>query len=380
MKILYIVHSTKMSGATISFFNMIDNLQKKNVTPIVLCPNKGQQFTSMLKERKISFYVIPIIMSIYPPFMSLMDLLMFPYRMIRLLFKKWKSLNIMLTLIDRIKPDIIHTNTGTVHEGYQAAIRRNIPHVWHIREYQTLDFRWKIFPSKRALCKEYFNSYTVFITKKLQSYFGLSGMRSFVIYNGILHKDEVYYDIKKKYFLCASRIEETKGHLDVIKAFAIFHKNHPEYKLLILGFGDPLYIQLLKDTSKKLECDSSVLFMGYKQDVLSYMKNATALIVASKHEGFGRMTAESCFAGSLVIGRNTDGTKEILSETGGFLFETVEDLVRQMKEVISLTEPEYRQKVLFAQQTAVRLYSIEQNVENIWNLYYKILNTNVLVK
>lgn len=374
MKVLYIVHSTILGGATISFFNMIDGLRKRGVTPIVLCPDQGKQFTSMLKDRKIPFYVIPIIMSIYPPYTSLMDIMKFPYRLIRLLFNKWKSLNIMLTLIDIIKPDIIHTNTGTVHEGYQAAIRRNLPHVWHIREYQTLDFGLKIFPSKGHLCKEFSNSYTVFITKKLQSYFGLSGMRSFVIYNGILHKDEIYYDIKKKYFLCASRIEETKGHLDVIKAFAIFHKNYPEYKLIILGFGDPLYIQLLKDTSKRLECDSSVLFMGYKQDVLSYMKNATALIVASKHEGFGRMTAESCFAGSLVIGRNTDGTKEILSETGGFLFETVEDLVKQMKEVVSLTEPEYRQKVLFAQQTAVRLYSIEQNIENVLNLYDKILD------
>ena len=43
-------------------------------------------------------------------------------------------------------PDIIHTNTGVIHEGLKVAKRLKIPHVWHLREYQDKDFNWEAFP------------------------------------------------------------------------------------------------------------------------------------------------------------------------------------------------------------------------------------------
>ena len=108
--------------------------------------------------------------------------------------------------------------------------------------------------------------------------------------------------------------------MDIIWAFALFFRKHVDYKLLIAGFGNESYIAQCVDLAKKLGCEKNVLFSGYVEDVRPLMDNATALVVASYNEGFGRMSAEACFRGCLLIGRNTGGTKEIMDSVGGFPF------------------------------------------------------------
>mgnify|MGYP004714438603 CR=1 FL=1 len=55
-----------------------------------------------------------------------------------------------------------------------------------------------------------------------------------------------------------------------------------------------------------------VLFLGQcKQNkVYELMYNAAVFVVPSRNEGFGFITAEAMFNGTIVIGKNTGGTKE----------------------------------------------------------------------
>ena len=103
------------------------------------------------------------------------------------------------------------------------------------------------------------------------------------------------------------------------------------------------------------------------------MKKAKALIVGSYNEGFGRMTAEAAFAGCLVIGRNSGGTKEILKKTGGYTFVNNDGLINAMKDIELLSDEEYIKKAKHAQKVAQQLYSTEQNVDSIYSFYLKIL-------
>ena len=86
------------------------------------------------------------------------------------------------------------------------------------------------------------------------------------------------------------------------------------------------------------------------------------------------MTAEACFMGSIVIGRNTAGTKEILEKTGGLTFMDTESLLARMEEVSQMPDDVYGKIVSTAQQKATRLFSTEQNVNKIYSLYNQILN------
>lgn len=382
MKVLYILHSTIMGGATISLINLISGIKKKGCEITIVFPDNNQEFINILASLGITYYRCPITMSIISASWKNKSLKNKGGDLIRLIKSKYFSFNKLLEIIKKEKPDIIHTNVGVVQEGFFCARKLGIPHVWHLREYQDRDFNWKFFPSKCIFKRLLKKSNVISITKDIHKAFNLpEDKRHKVIYNGILSKNNTFLEFpKKKYFVCASRVSREKGHDDVIKAFSVFHKSRTDFKLVILGFGDDIYINELKSLSKKLDCDDSVIFEGFTDDVVSYMKYATALIVGSKNEGFGRMTAEAAFAGCLVIGRNTSGTKEILDETGGMKFLEQEDLVRCMFSAANMVEQDYKEIITHAQERAIELYSNENNIEKTHQFYLDIRNNDKHIK
>lgn len=375
MKVVYILHSVLMGGATISFINMVVGLMTRGITPIVFLPHakNGAELKESLQKNNISFIETDIVSSIINRPQNIKSLPGYVKRALFLPYNKQKSYRSLKQLIQSINPDIIHTNTGVVHEGFHIAHELKIPHVWHLREYQTRDFHWKIYPSFSKFCSYLRKSYVVTITDDIRHYFHLDNYSAAqTIYNGIYHSNEVcYIDKKERYFLLASRVSPEKGHLDVIKAFADF-SGKDKYKLKILGFGHEPFMNKIKELADSLGCLDCIEFLGYQSDVRPYMSRAKALVVASPNEGFGRMTAEALFCGTLVIGRNTAGTKEILSNTGGLTFNTIEEMTQMMEYVNVMSDSDYKEQALHAQKVTVASYSIESNIDKVYSLYKQI--------
>lgn len=372
-----------MGGATISFINLISGIKKMGVDIYVIMPHNDEVFRSKTKDIVSEYYVIPvassILLSIKGSFGEKIKIYVINLlRKIWLRIKKKISLYSLIKISNKLKPDIIHTNTGIVHEGFFCAQLLGIPHIWHLREYQDLDFRLKILPSKDKFKKYLKDSYVISITKGIHSAFDLKdSIKHRVIYNGILSRNlSISINSKDKIFICASRISPEKGHEDVIKCFSEFYKSYPDFRLIIMGFGEEGYINYLKQLSKRLQCNGAVEFAGYKDNVLPYLMRGLALIVASYNEGFGRMTAESCFLGTLVIGRATGGTAEILDETGGLKFNSNEELLKMMIKVAEMDDDEYKRITEFAQNKAISLYSIEKNIDSTFQFYKDILSNN----
>lgn len=377
MKLLFILHSTIMGGATISCLKLVHGLIDNNIVPIIVYPNRNVDkcFLDIVNKYGIKTYSVPIYSSVYMQTRTLKGLFVNLFKCVFLLIVKKYSISKIEKIVMCENPDIIHTNTGVIHEGLKVAKRLKIPHVWHLREYQDKDFNWEAFPCFSAYCQMLRKSYVITITNDIKAHFGLLDFPySRTIYNGVFKASEANFIYpKEKYFLCASRVSPEKGHLDIIWAFALFLRKHVDYKLLIAGFGNESYIAQCVDLAKKLGCEKNVLFSGYVEDVRPLMDNATALVVASYNEGFGRMSAEACFRGCLLIGRNTGGTKEIMDSVGGFPFLTTDDLLRQMFAVAALEKSEYQRIALFVQKKAVQLYSEEEYVENVLSFYKEIL-------
>ena len=380
IRVLYLVNSTIMGGATISFLKMISGLKGKGVEAYVVLPNHDILLERRLESLGAHPFVRCLVMSILPArpkgiLQSLLYCVRYPIRYIKRFCLREISYRSVQRLVADIKPDIIHSNSGVIHEGFRCSQYYSIPHVWHLREYQCLDFNWDIFPTRKKFEGYLRESNVITITDDIRRYFHLEGYhRACTIYNGIFKKSEAcYIDDRKEYFLCASRISPEKGHDDVIIAFSKFCNTYTNYRLCILGFGDDNYIKHLNQAAQVLGCDDKIDWIGFKEDVKPYLKEAKALIVASHFEGFGRMTAESCFMGCMVIGRNTGGTKEILDRTGGELFETTDELLEKMYKVAVMPKEQYNKKVSFAQKVAVDLYSEESNVNRIANLYKNLL-------
>lgn len=367
-----------MHGATLSLFATIKGLKDRGLDVVLVFPSNWpceEEFIYALDELHIKSYSANIVQSKvdknYYRHLSI-------YKRCKLrlsLYKnRLKSFIELSRIIEKERPDVIHTNVGVIHEGFWLAKRYGIPHVFHLREYQDKDFHWEILPSKLIFEKLLRKSAVITITDDIRSHFGLTNYDgACTIYNGICSIKDMCFDAsKEKFFFCASRISPEKGYEPIIESFGNFHITHPDYKLVIAGIGTKEYTDYLKTIAREKNCTESVIFLGLINNVLDYMRKATALIVGSYNEGFGRMTAEAAFSGCIVIGRNTAGTKEIIDKIGGYRFDDDSEIEHLMYEVSSMSNSEYARFALNSQKKSLELFSIEQNVEKIYTLYKEI--------
>ena len=384
MKVMYILHSCIAGGATISFLNLVKGIREKNIEVVIVHPRPNVKDESLIKTLTnigCKCVTARIATSINPKRKGVLNFIKFILRFLLIFIRKNISFNDLKKIVKSEKPDIIHTNTGVVHEGYLVAKKYNIPHVWHLREYQEKDFNWIILPSKLYFEKMLRDSYSICITKDIQKFFDLNKYyKSFVIYNPIMSlKDTEKELLYSNCFIVANRLSPEKGIEDILDAYSIFCNHNQGYKLMLLGFGDEKYIGKLKSICKDKSIESNVEFLGYKENVLDYIKRAKALIVGSFYEGFGRMTAEANMLGVPVIGRNTGGTKEILELTkGGFLFDTVEQMADYMREIAAKKDSELSKIMKKPHMVAEEHFSNEQHIQKVKDLYNTILSKKAI--
>jgi glycosyltransferase involved in cell wall biosynthesis len=381
MKILSVVSGSVCGGATISILNLLKGLKKSGYEIHVITPDEGF-LCHELQSLGIEYNIIKYVFNVTPPTKSIIDILFFVPRLFKMYLTNIFAYYRLLSLIDFIKPNIIHTNVSVIDLGFKVARKRRIPHVWHIREYGDLDFNLNYFPNKSSLIQKISRqSYAIAITNDLFNYYQLDTSRSKVIYNGILPCNASVYNKKKKnYFLYVGRLTEGKGVKDLIKAFVSYSKINTSNRLLLLGSCSDSYKDDLFSIYHNTEAESLIDFIGHVDNVFDYMQYAKALVVPSFHEGFGRITAEAMFNGCLVIGRDTSGTKEqfdnglsISGQEIALRFKTIDQLVKDMMIVDRLSEQSYEDMVLRAQSVAVKLYSIESNVENSMNFINNVV-------
>lgn len=380
-KVLYILNSpTIYGGASKSFLNMLDGLIEKGIIPFVVLPKNGG-LCDEFSKRNIQFQILPYTDSINPPFVSIKDSFLFVPRLLRTLYINSKMLKQLLVYIEDVQPDIIHTNVGTIHLGFSAAKKLKIPHVWHIREYQTLDFEIHPLPTMKSLVAKINdqNNYPIAITHGIFNYFSMDDSAR-IIYNPVFVASATQFNVNKdKYFLFAGRLTIRKGINNLVNAFIDFAKIDSEYSLHIAGKAVDVHNEeILKSMIENAGISDRVYFLGERDDLNDLMSHATALIVPSVYEGFGRITAEAMFNGCLVIGNNTAGTKEIIEpENLGILYTGHDQLVLALKKVVENKIESYFPLIMKAQERAVALYSQEQNVDSVYKLYNEIISNQV---
>ncbi|MGF1873687.1 glycosyltransferase family 4 protein, partial [Photobacterium indicum] len=204
-------------------------------------------------------------------------------------------------------------------------------------------------------------------------------LNSEVIYDGVLEPNESKISKSKKlYFLFVGRLEPTKGIEDVLDSFIDYCElGNLNYELLIAGSGQVSYLQYLKHKVEQSPFKNQIKFLGFRNDINELMRSAKALVVGSKCEGFGLITAEAMFNGCLVIGRNSGGTSEILTNNFGgnygLLFESNKELTACFVEASEMTEEELSSMTDYAFSEAVKKYRLETQHEKLYSVYEKII-------
>lgn len=386
MKILYICVSspnTFISGGNQSLLNLI-NYIKNDVEVFLIHSSEHELLYNYLNWLKVKYKTIPYRMFTFPRIVDLKDLCLYIPRWVKIVYTSIRSYFEIAKVVRDFSPDIIHTNTSTVPYGYWVARRYHIPHIWHIREYMEKDYDLHPIPSRSYHNKRLNNSYSISITKGISDYI-CAGKNNRVIYNGICDSCNLtFIEEKEKYFLYVGLLDNAKGLDVVMDAYIAYYKSSGvcrPYKLLLVGEGN--LRQSIENRIIVEGAEDSVELLGglSSEKVRQLMEKATALIIASRAEAFGRVTAEAMFAGCLVIGRDTAGTKEqldngltLVGREIGLRFSNVRELTQHMFDITNKGIETYFPMIKDSQNVVKRLYTTESYAESVKNFYKHIIN------
>lgn len=385
MNVLYILSSTDCKGgASKSFLTMIKGLKEKGISITVAIPNKMGLY-SELQQIGVKTIIIPIRPNIYPPTKNSRDKLLFIPRFVLWQFYIHLSTFILKWKLENQEIDLIHTNVSIIDIGFRLSKFLRIPHILHIREYGDKDFDIHYFPSKHIYIKKFLrsNSYFIAITKDILKYHNLSEVPSaHVIYNGIYQSNKQNKEYQKeKYLLYAGRIEPAKGLDLLLDAYNIYIKKVPEVlKLVIIGkVNDFDYYKKIYNYINLHDLKDNVVFLGQQNNIEIFMQKATAIIIPSRAEGFGRCMTEAMFNKCLVIGNNTAGTKEQFDNGRNITGEEIGIRYNSNKELsdiligITKNPDSYKDYIERAEIAVRKLYSTDTHINNIFKLYKNIL-------
>lgn len=331
INVLYISHEYKdILGSTLSLANLLNSV-KEDVHPIVILPRQGK-VCEYFKEHGIKCYIVPFNLNIAS---SRLRHLKYIPKWIFNSYKNHSAVKSLMKIIQDENIQLIHTNTSVVTIGFILSKKSNIKHIWHLREFQDLDFNFTPFTGwKRLLRMMQESDAIIAITKAIAAHFKVASKKNCYIMHDAVRsiKDACYVQSKEEYMLFLGHITPKKGAEIALKIFIEFWEKHQDYKLYYIGpVSDEYKNHLIGILNKSGINKKNVLFLGYKENVKDYLQKASALLMCSQNEAQGRVTIEAMFYGCPVLGYKSGGTQEIVQDgVNGFLFSNINEAVNKL--------------------------------------------------
>lgn len=286
-------------------------------------------------------------------------------------------------VIEKNKIDLVHINTSWSYIGALAAIKMDIPFVWHIREFLEEDQGQTFFNQKKsyALMRKADKIVTVSnsLFKKYAPILGKDKMT--VIYNGIdplkyMNKNHLIFTQNKVKFLMVASMYERKGQwLAVNACIKLLKKGYTNFQLQLIGRGQGSYIDRLKKIVSDAQAERYIIFCGPSNNTPFYYSNSDIFLMCSKAEAFGRVTVEAMLAGCLVIGAKNAGTLDLIEdELTGLLYESgnVDNLVEKIEFALD-NKDKMKYIAHEGQQYMLKNMTADINAEKINTLYREII-------
>lgn len=386
MRILFIIHSITLYGANRSVIDLALQLQKLGNDVFFFIPLEGKQKERYVLKKILDDAGISYIFLDYNPSVHSIQEKVFFSRIIRMK-KNQKCLQIMEEYVKLWGIDIIHTNTFTHTIGALLSKRVKKPHVWHIRETLKKDYalaydskllyRYALVKTSRVIC---ISEYVTRTYKKV-----LWGMPVTVLHNGFNINNYILNGVFQKNpqvftLMISGTIREEKGQLDAVKAVELLiHKYQVKnIHLIIIGDGVKEYGDQIKSFIKQKKLEDYIEILPFQTELRKIRKHADIALMCSRNEALGRVTIESMLSENIVIGTNSAGTAEIITDgVNGYLYEVgnVEDLSSKIFDVITHWS-EQEKIVKKAKEYAKQNYNIEEYTKKILDIYSRLIEEN----
>lgn len=189
------------------------------------------------------------------------------------------------------------------------------------------------------------------INKKTKNHLAKTGInrdKIFINYPGIdfdyLKKIRPSFKTKKYQGSFLGRLTSSKGIFDLIKIWKLVTLKFPDYKLAIIGGGNPKIRRKLEEEINKAGLKNQINVLGFLEnnDSFSIIKKSDFFIFPSHEEGFGIAIAEAMACGVPVIAWNLPIYNETFQR---YIFKIKENDIKAMAEkIIYLSENELIRK------------------------------------
>ena len=156
------------------------------------------------------------------------------------------------------------------------------------------------------------------VNKNLKEDVGITDSR--VIYNGVVlketddHVDEIisYGGIKLG---CIARLSEQKGLTYLLDAMSLLTVK--DIRLFIVGDGE--LRNELENKVKELDLQDSVIFLGYRKDIVECINSFDFCVLPSVFEGFGLVAIEAFMNSKTIVATDIPGLNEVVTNKNGVL-------------------------------------------------------------
>ena len=170
-----------------------------------------------------------------------------------------------------------------------------------------------------------------------------------------------------------SRIEEYKGHLDLIYSFTkLSTKEKNKFKVFFIGNGNPIFLRKVNDIIRDNNLKKYFQIINYINiDSYTILNNFDITVSLTKDfEGFGYSIAESLFVKTPVISTDVGGAKEFLNNKVANIVKPHDNLgvARELKNFL-LKKKKWRNKAKLGRKMIIEHFNSEKMSKDFLNSF-----------
>lgn len=271
--------------------------------------------------------------------------------------------------------DVVHTHLYCAQYAVPAAmlagVKRRIHTVHNVAEKENGKLARKLNNFFFKHCHLIPVALSELIRDSIVKEYGINKDKIPVIYNGIdlskcLPKTDysIYGNFK---ILHIGRFSEQKNHVGLLKAFKLFHDNHSDSELWLIGDGEKK-IEIERYVAEN-NLDKSVKFLGLQSNVYGYLHDADMFTLPSNYEGVPMTLIEAMGTGLPIVATAVGGVPDMLvNQNSAILTDVNVDLVALAFEKFYLN-PNMRCQYGRKAKERAWLYSSQNMCKNYLSIY-----------
>lgn len=212
----------------------------------------------------------------------------------------------------------------------------------------------------------------IFQTEMAKSFFPEAIRRKGIVLKNPVDAHRIpnqYEGEREKVIVAAGRLSEQKNMPLLLKAFARFSPNHPEYRLRIFGEGE--LREELTELSRCLQIAEKVELPGRSSALLERMNSAAMFVLPSDYEGMPNVLLEAMCMGMPAVSTDcpSGGPKELIKDGVNGLLVPVGDEAALHEAMERMADP------AFAKQMADAAYQTREELTSpeVFVSWYKYL-------